>query len=626
MKKKLISILGALCAAVMLLPSGAAMAAVSDPLTPSDIVVPGVATLSKTAVRTAADEWEVTLKVTAKRAIRPQEIEIVLLVDTSGSMAWCTEQEHKHDSDCYELTCTQTHKHCFDAQLAAAGTVNEHNCYTLSCKLTQHSHAQGGQLCSGTQLADTRQYAAAQSARALLDGLWTAGVPFSASVVTFAGMPVYAHGGGVSGYTDTASVKAAMTAADSEQVLAALKAAVSSSGASGATCLKQGLELAEKQFSSSECEKILVVLSDGEYDGESPVQTAATIKQAGITIYSVGFLYGDSTMQQIASSGCYSTAGSSAALTKIFAQINTKLNAMIIDKPGENLTIIESSITTQGHSGTVTMLDGTLYWNSPTPIPANQSVTIKYTVKLKSIGLGDNNGVFDGVALNEYAKLVYSAGHGCTSQAYFPVPKAHYEVGMLTTLYAGLPAAVTPAETVQYRITDFAVVYFDTPVPAAEIVNEGDVYLYCGSLLELNGLPAEEITVSGSTAVAAVTGVSALTHNYCREYTVCYEDGVADEVIVVPPCENAAAGSEYTVSSAVPVRSGYIFDGWKYGARKYDPSASFIMPEDNVTLTAQWKADIPSTGDGALFYVLFTAMLAAAAAGIWLFVKIRKSM
>ena len=68
-------------------------------------------TLTKNAERTAADEWEVTLSAKVDEIeIEQQPLEVVFVLDVSGSMAWCAE-EHEHSAACGYNCGMEAHRH-----------------------------------------------------------------------------------------------------------------------------------------------------------------------------------------------------------------------------------------------------------------------------------------------------------------------------------------------------------------------------------------------------------------------------------------------------------------------------------------------------------------------------------
>ena len=77
-------------------------------------------------------------------------------------------------------------------------------------------------------------------------------------------------------------------------------------------------------------------------------------------------------------------------------------------------------------------------------------------------------------------------------------------------------------------------------------------------------------------------------------YKVTYATGAGNENVTGMLTSNETyylSGSEYTVSNATPQRTGYTFDGWMYQNSDditYQANAKFDMPNEDVTLTAQW--------------------------------------
>ncbi len=81
--------------------------------------------------------------------------------------------------------------------------------------------------------------------------------------------------------------------------------------------------------------------------------------------------------------------------------------------------------------------------------------------------------------------------------------------------------------------------------------------------------------------------------------------------------EKTLAGSTYMVAGP-PVRGGFDFAGWVADSDGvvYRPGDIFIMPTQDVNLTAQWTAmstvtEPPETGDGYAWWVGWLAGCAA---------------
>ena len=73
-------------------------------------------------------------------------------------------------------------------------------------------------------------------------------------------------------------------------------------------------------------------------------------------------------------------------------------------------------------------------------------------------------------------------------------------------------------------------------------------------------------------------------------YSITYEEGTEDTVTDMPGnVFNLLSGTQQTVSSAVPSRTGYTFAGWKTSDVTVD-DGKFTMPGEDVTFTAQWES------------------------------------
>lgn len=50
-------------------------------------------------------------------------------------------------------------------------------------------------------------------------------------------------------------------------------------------------------------------------------------------------------------------------------------------------------------------------------------------------------------------------------------------------------------------------------------------------------------------------------------------------------------GKQIVLSAGQPTREGYTFAGWLYDGKVYQPGETFVMPETDVALVAQWTAN-----------------------------------
>ena len=110
--------------ALMLCTGVFAVSLAEGTLTPPDRVSDdGNITLHKQAERIGPDEWEVTVSANVNATpVEAPPLEVVFVLDASGTMMWCTDEEmhkraeihanyicgeHVHLSSCYTITCTQ---------------------------------------------------------------------------------------------------------------------------------------------------------------------------------------------------------------------------------------------------------------------------------------------------------------------------------------------------------------------------------------------------------------------------------------------------------------------------------------------------------------------------------------
>ena len=353
-------------------------------------------TISKTATQTGPDEWKVTMTVQASKEIQSEPLELVLLLDRSGSMAWCTHSDKGHDKDYHE------------------------------------DKVGGGRWCKypgeeGEE--DSRQAIAGNAARGLIDDLVEKGISASVSVV---------------GFESDTEVLQKMTSLTTSNAWS-IRNSIPTSHASGGTYMNDGLQRANQQFSSGASNKVIILLADGDYDGVNPNGQHGyvdNLKENGVTVHTIGFTTSNDTLVKIADStdGNYYTADNADDLADVFTQIAGNLTAMVEDDMGDDVQIVDETVsvdisgTDSGDNGTVSTADGKLSWNPPDgKLDAGQTATITYTVKLtdekaQKLKVGDNE-----VALNGNAVLTYKInGEGKTYTEKFDTPKGNVAVAKLS--------------------------------------------------------------------------------------------------------------------------------------------------------------------------------------------------
>nr|WP_275956660.1 S-layer homology domain-containing protein [Oscillibacter valericigenes] len=431
-------------------------------------------TINKTAVRTDEDSWEVTLTITPKEQIKAEPLRLVLLLDTSGSMAWCTHDDH-----------TSGHGDgWFD----------------------------GGSWCGypgEESWKDSRIAVAGNAAKGLLEDLVEAGVNATVSIVTFAD----------DAYVIPLENRWQTSMELSSETLEAIQGKVPTSGAGGGTYMDEGLTAVQSLFNSQDSgKKVLIMLADGERNGPDPTNTANALKWSGVEIYTVGFTTSNETLQNIATQEGqhYYTANTAGQLADVFTQIANGLSALVKDDMGDDVVVDENTIRVQGTSGISNVdSDGTLTWNTDEVLTAGQTVTITYTVELadgvRGLKVGENQ-----VHLNGDAVLTYvTEEDGRSHTLDFPRPTDTVDVGQLTTqvMLGGEVdnnRTTTGGKIIVYEGNDFE---WTLPETGQTItVDEGEnavTYTYSYSTYD------DETTTENSTPVES--GNHTLVHHYVRE-------------------------------------------------------------------------------------------------------------
>ena len=111
-----------------------------------------------------------------------------------------------------------------------------------------------------------------------------------------------------------------------------------------------------------------------------------------------------------------------------------------------------------------------------------------------------------------------------------------------------------------------------------------------------NGATAAAIGSAGLLSTAIGTPTNGGTYTLYavwgpKTYTITYSAGSGVTGVTVPSAGSATHGSNYTVSSTEPTRTGYKFDGWTSSAGGSVAAGGTISNvTSNITLTAKWIA------------------------------------
>lgn len=464
------------------------------PLVPEDLTYDdGNIVLHKNAERIGPEEWKVTVSATiGEQAVEKPKMEVVFVLDLSGSMNYCTlashssgaghashtiakcykliceEEEHTHSEDsCYAdlLECEESDhydedgSHISDTECIAVeqddGTIlyyqptcgeslHTHTlaagCYELTCKETLYEHGSSGSRCwryvNGTKKNYTTRLYYAKNAITSMVKSWT---PNSTSIkyVVFSSAN---NSNGVGKTTKAAAVSS----------LANVKAA-------GSTYMYAGIKLGLEQFSDNDYKKVLVVVADGAAEDSDATVASVTnsltdFKNNGGTVFSVGFVYNAETLAAIAGGegGKYVYATDEVELAAGMENIQTTITAMLEDPMGPAVGFEATSIITVSDAkGEITTLDDTIFWHPQDDDASsvnNSKIEYYYNVGLTS-DADRAVGEHLEVPLNNPTYFRYGTQKtvdGVTTtemqEVPFPIPKAKYELSSVQTVWQGTDA------------------------------------------------------------------------------------------------------------------------------------------------------------------------------------------
>lgn len=285
MKKRVVSLLLCLIMALSLIPTVAFAAEVNTPTTDADKTTNGkyvngtwqsggdgtsksednLVTLSKTATYLSENTYRIDLSVKTTQEVKTQDspAAVALVIDTSGSMAWCSDY-HKHDkTECYKdstTVCTAiTNPSHWVGIFHRADTscrfiyrdMLHFGLYPASCGTTQHTHddATGGVSCGNTP---SRIDSAKAAAKAFIDSFKSTSAARYVAVI---------------GFKSNVTSTTWYNVSEENERMQAL-AAINNLGAKGGTDMAAGLSSANTLMSATlngveAANKHVILLSDG---------------------------------------------------------------------------------------------------------------------------------------------------------------------------------------------------------------------------------------------------------------------------------------------------------------------------------------------------------------------------
>jgi len=528
--------------------------------------------LHKHGERVGPDEWKVTVKATVgKVPVEKRKMEVVFVLDASGSMAWCTNEEehnaggHTHSNSCYRVyTCgIEAHSHsrqngCYGSQCTSTSnpshwewgsyrhisgtdcenlgyswspayypltcTKPEHqhsrNCYTTSStvvcgKLESNHNAGGGDPCtyedeSGAKHEYTTRIEVAKNAIAeLAAGL---GSEVDKTFVAFS----------TKDYIDKNSDAIVMS---SYAGLAAY----------GGTNMMSGVNLGIKQFSNDESTKVLVIVTDGEsQDGYTSSSYRNFVSNGGM-VYTVGFNHANANLSAMAANGgSYMHAANTEALLNSMEKIENALTAMLEDPMGTSVGFEKTSIEPiQTSGGTITSTDDTIYWHPKEgdgSSVSNSTIEYSYTVRLNEQA-DMSCGIHTNVPLNNPTNFLYGIkgedGTTDMNSAAFPIPKAEYAIATIQTMWQEQSTGANlldPTDT-ESIICDYADAEYipafqqdyQTITPIIPKPNSNDYYQYVGTTV------TKTTKVNGTDRVETFDGIDAVDATEAAAYVVIHQ-------------------------------------------------------------------------------------------------------
>lgn len=324
--------------------------------------------------------------------------DVVLVVDTSGSMAFCSQAEHKHDDACYAKCNQQNHPEHWDRDplFGILYHIDGTDCiyfllngyYYLTCKKTEHEHWAGktwgeftGDGCgnyeddgSKKETDDRRITHAIAAAKQFVGGLLTDGSKINVGLVGFSG---------------DATVSRALT--QNKTQLNDAIGSLTTKNSTG-TNYAAGLNAAKGILKDgSNKQQFIVFISDGEPEEDKDGKAAAqALKNSGVTIMTVGIALSDNEASDLKAISSTDSKGktlyyatSATGLSSILATLRQTITDSIHAGTGAVMTDIINTdyFELVSKDDALTENNGTLTWEIGDIGKDKQEVSFK--VKLK---------------------------------------------------------------------------------------------------------------------------------------------------------------------------------------------------------------------------------------------------
>lgn len=505
--------------------------------------------LTKTAERVGDTEWEVTVRADiGGTKIKQQPLDVVFVLDKSGSMMFCTDPDHdkgdhEHGMWCYKSVWVED-----DSLLGG------HYERQLTCTKKEVRHEVEGGWGDATDWLPCRYKDE--------NGKW------------------------VNYETRLESAKAAMTALENSLPAGANVQYVSFSDdakqenslndvvADGGTNIMKGVDLGIdllNQNQSTVTKKVLVLLSDGEATAGGEYgnrYTSSTyrdfIKNKKNDVYTVGFALDNPKLAEMAKGdGEYIYAKNAEALNSAFTELSTRISAMIVDPMGNEVTYVSGSAKDgpkenenfETVKGNITLdSDGrTLRW-TPTNKDSFSNTVIQYTYRVK-LNPSKDAGNYTGIKLNNPTYLQYGVEQNGNKTAYtgqFNIPEGFYKVSTLEEQFKVLDEngnaseitdSVQKPNAFQSKVTDNGDTTLDVyaPIQALDTSDEHVKYVYQYSKMI--------DTLDGTEVSNDIINVKDENNAYTTDYKAPYDQNVVDVTNKHDAYELIHYYKQYTVNS-----------------------------------------------------------------------------
>lgn len=584
--------------------------------------------LTKTAQRVGDTEWEVTVRADiGGTKIKQQPLDVVFVLDTSGSMNWCTkdthDNPHKHSDSCYqEKAATDEgyiadHEHSRD-EYGILGNFKPWKCpnYELACGYPYEEWHED----------NDNSYC---YYRATKDSDWTKYKPTRLSVAIDAmntlknSLPAGANVSFV-----TFSNKAnKVNSLDKDSVQAY-------GGTNIMAGVDKGIGILKKN-QSTVTKKVLVLLSDGEATAGGEYgnrYTSSTyrdfIKNKKNDVYTVGFALDNPKLAEMAKGdGEYIYANNAEALNSAFTELSTRISAMIVDPMGNEVSYVKGSAKDgpkenedfETVKGNITLdSDGrTLRW-TPMNTDSFSNTVIQYTYHVE-LNPSKDAGNYTGIKLNNPTYLQYGIEQNGNKTAYtgqFNIPEGFYKVSTLEEQFKVLDEngnaseitdSVQKPNAFQSKVTDNGDTTLDVyaPIQALDTRDDEHVkYVYQYSKLDdadINVRDAEDnITLEYAAPYSDNTMVvtnddqpHTLVHYYAKEYVNSVEYVYDNDFEDLNPNMDLPEKQWFERDSVQtcmenPKDEKYNFSGWSTENVTVDEDGKFTLNTD-VTFHGSWE-------------------------------------